>query len=177
MQVVLVGQLTSSYIELRGMQNQLAVTENNIALQQSSLQIVESRVRAGRGSRFDILRARAQLEATRAAVPELRAGIRAHMHRIAVLTGQSPHALIAELQESRPLPYSVHPWCWMRRATCCATDLTFARQSARLRRRPPVLAWQRPICFRVLRYLVSWGVTPPVRATCLNLAAITGGLP
>ncbi len=108
MQVVLVGQLTSSYIELRGMQNQLAVTENNIALQQSSLQIVESRVRAGRGSRFDILRARAQLEATRAAVPELRAGIRAHMHRIAVLTGQSPHALIAELQESSPLPYSVH---------------------------------------------------------------------
>src|SRR5690625_5509098 len=26
----------------------------------------------------------------------------------AVLTGQSPHALIAELHESRPLPYSVH---------------------------------------------------------------------
>src|SRR5690625_7681008 len=69
------------------------------------------------------------------------------------------------------------PWCWMRRATCCATDLTFARQSARLRRRPPVLAWQRPICFRVLRYLVSWGGTPPVPSTCLNLAAITGGLP
>src|SRR5690625_6715889 len=54
MQVVLVGQLTSSYIELRGMQNQLAVTENNIALQQSSLLSVESRVRAGRGSCFDI---------------------------------------------------------------------------------------------------------------------------
>src|SRR5690554_4854224 len=108
MQVMLVGQLATSYFELRGLQNQLAVVEQNIALQQSSLNVVESRVGAGRGTGFDVLRARAQLEATRAAVPELRASIRANMHRIAVLTGQSPQALIAELQQPAPLPLAAY---------------------------------------------------------------------
>lgn len=108
MQVMLVGQLATSYFELRGMQNRLAVVEHNIALQQSSLNVVESRAGAGRGTDFDVLRARAQLESTRAAVPELRASIRANMHRIAVLTGQSPQALIAELQQPTPLPLAAH---------------------------------------------------------------------
>src|SRR5690554_6303357 len=108
MQVMLVGQLATSYFELRGLQNQLAVVEQNIALQQSSLNVVESRVGAGRGTGFDVLRARAQLETTRAAVPELRASIRANMHRIAVLTGQTPQALVAKLQQPMPLPPPVH---------------------------------------------------------------------
>jgi|SRR5690554_2110767 len=108
MQVALVGQLATRYFELRGLQQQLAVAEQNIAFQQGSLNLIKSRVEAGRGTAFDVLRARAQLETTRAAVPELRASIRANMHRIAVLTGQTPQALVAKLQQPMPLPPPVH---------------------------------------------------------------------
>lgn len=106
MQVALVGQLASSYFELRGLQQQLSVAEQNVDLQQSSLDIVSARIEAGRGTTFDSLRAEAQLHATRATVPDLHAAIRANMHRIAVLTGNDPGALIKELGREAPLPNS-----------------------------------------------------------------------
>lgn len=102
--VALVGQLAGSYFELRGLQRQLAVARHNVDVQRQSLEIVSARVDAGRGTEFDSVRARARLDATRAAVPALEALIRAHMHRIAVLTGQLPTALVATLAVAKPLP-------------------------------------------------------------------------
>ncbi|MCG8393598.1 MAG: efflux transporter outer membrane subunit [Pseudomonadales bacterium] len=107
LQVALVGQVASSYFELRGLQQRLAVAEQNVALQEDTLDIVTSRVEAGRGTEFDQVRARAQLERTRAALPSLEAGIRAAMHRIAVLTGRPPASLIAALAPVQSLPDSL----------------------------------------------------------------------
>ncbi|MCG2581570.1 MAG: efflux transporter outer membrane subunit [Marinobacter sp.] len=103
-QVALAGQLASSYFELRGLQQQYRVAQQSVALQQQSLDIVEARVEAGRGTEFDQVRARAQLERTRAELPTLQAGIRAAMHRIAVLTGQLPTALVETLSPLVGLP-------------------------------------------------------------------------
>lgn len=103
-QVAMVGQLASSYFELRGLQQQYQVAQQSVALQQKSLDIVEARVGAGRGTEFDQVRARAQLERTRAELPTLQAGIRAAMHRIAILTGQPPMALVETLSPQRALP-------------------------------------------------------------------------
>jgi NodT family efflux transporter outer membrane factor (OMF) lipoprotein len=68
------------------------------------LRLVGARVDAGRGSEFDTARARAQLEATCARVPALEADVAVHMHRLAVLVGKTPDALIAELEPQRMLP-------------------------------------------------------------------------
>lgn len=103
-QVALAGQMASSYFELRGLQQQYQVAQQSVALQQQSLDIVEARVEAGRGTEFDQVRARAQLERTRAELPTLLAGIRAAMHRIAVLTGQPPMALVETLSPQSALP-------------------------------------------------------------------------
>jgi len=103
-QVALAGQMASSYFELRGLQQQYQVAMQSVALQQQSLDIVEARVQAGRGTEFDQVRARAQLERTRAELPTLQAGIRAAMHRIAVLTGQPPMALVDQLSPRVGLP-------------------------------------------------------------------------
>ncbi len=107
LQVALAGQLANSYFELRGLQQQLHVTQHNVALQQSSLDIVSARLKAGRASQFDLFRARAQLNSTRAAVPELQAGISANMHRIAVLTGKPPGTLVDKLSVAKELPEAV----------------------------------------------------------------------
>ena len=66
--------------------------------------MVQARLDAGRGTEFDTSRARAQLETTSARIPALDAQIAFDMHRIAVLTGRTPDALIAELTPLRPLP-------------------------------------------------------------------------
>ena len=96
--------MASSYFELRGLQQQYQVALQSVALQQQSLDVVEARVKAGRGTEFDQVRARAQLERTRAELPTLQAGIRGAMHRISVLTGQPPMALVDTLSPRGALP-------------------------------------------------------------------------
>jgi NodT family efflux transporter outer membrane factor (OMF) lipoprotein len=104
MQVAIVGELARSYVELRGLQDRLRVARENADNQRETLRLVQARFDAGRGSEFDTSRARAQLEATLAGVPALEAQVAVAMHRIAVLTGRTPDARIAELQAPAPLP-------------------------------------------------------------------------
>lgn len=104
LQVAMVGQLASSYFQLRGLQAQYRIAEQNMALYEDSLAIVNARVGAGRGTDFDRVRARAQLQRAHAELPPLEAAIRTTMHRIAVLTGQEPSVLIDELSKEQPLP-------------------------------------------------------------------------
>lgn len=103
-QVALVGQLASSYFELRGLQQQYQVALQSVALRQQSLDIVEAQVQAGRSTEFDQVRARAQLERNRAELSTLQANMRAAMHRIAILVGQPPTALVDTLTAVGALP-------------------------------------------------------------------------
>jgi NodT family efflux transporter outer membrane factor (OMF) lipoprotein len=104
LQVAIVGEVARTYVELRGAQERLRVARENADNQADTLRLVGARVDAGRGSEFDTARARAQLEATRARVPALEAVVAVHMHRLAVLVGKTPDALIAELEPRHALP-------------------------------------------------------------------------
>ncbi|GAB3390660.1 efflux transporter outer membrane subunit [Lysobacter fragariae] len=104
LQVAIVGEVARSYVDLRGLQERLRVARDNADNQQETLKLVDARFSAGRGTQFDTSRARAQLEATRSRVPALEAQVAVSMHRIAVLTGRTPDALIAELEPQQSLP-------------------------------------------------------------------------
>lgn len=104
MQVAIVAEIARDYIELRGLQERLRVAQDNAASQAETLRLVEEGFKAGRGTEFDTARARAQLESTSARLPALQAEIAATMHRLAVLSGQMPEALLADLQAPQPLP-------------------------------------------------------------------------
>ena len=104
LQVSIVGDVARAYLELRGLQERLRVARENADNQQETLRLVEARYNAGRGTEFDTSRARAQLESTQANVPALEAQVAVTMHRLAVLTGRTPEALIAQLQAPVPLP-------------------------------------------------------------------------
>lgn len=103
-QVVVVGDVARSYVDLRGLQERLRVANENAENQRDTLHLVDVRFRAGRGTEFDTSRARAQLETTLSRIPALEARITVDQHRLAVLTGQTPGALIAELGTTSPLP-------------------------------------------------------------------------
>ncbi|HEY0661142.1 MAG TPA: efflux transporter outer membrane subunit [Lysobacter sp.] len=104
LQVSIVGEVASGYVQLRGLQERLRVARENADNQRETLRLVDARLDAGRGTEFDTARARAQLEATLSRVPALEAQVAVTMHRIAVLTGRTPDALIAELETPRALP-------------------------------------------------------------------------
>lgn len=127
LQVSMVGQLASSYFELRGLQQQLEVAIENTQNQEQSLAIVNARLNAGRGTEFDRVRAEAQLSQTRAEIPALEAAVRTRMHRIAVLSGKEPAALIDQLQAPVPLPQN-------------RPQIPAGTPAALLRRRPDIRA-------------------------------------
>jgi len=103
LQVVIAGQVASTYVDLRGSQQRLRIARENAQNQLDTLQIVQARVSSGRGSDFDIARAREQYESTLARIPALEARIAVDENRLAVLSGKQPGTL-AGLDEARPLP-------------------------------------------------------------------------
>ena len=103
-QVAIVGEVARTYLELRGLQERLRVANENADNQRETLRLVDARLDAGRGTEFDTSRARAQLETTSSRIPALEAQVAFDMHRLAVLVGRTPDALVAELQEQKPLP-------------------------------------------------------------------------
>jgi NodT family efflux transporter outer membrane factor (OMF) lipoprotein len=103
-QVAIVGEVARTYFDLRGLQERLRVARGNADNQRETLRLVDARLDAGRGTDFDTARARAQLEATSARIPALEAQVAFDMHRLAVLVGRTPDALVAQLDPARPLP-------------------------------------------------------------------------
>jgi len=104
MQVALVGEVASTYIDLRGRQERLRVARKNAENQQGTVQLVDAAYSAGRGTQFDTARARALLETTTSRIPDLLSAIAVDEHRLAVLCGLPPDVLVSELDVVMPLP-------------------------------------------------------------------------
>jgi NodT family efflux transporter outer membrane factor (OMF) lipoprotein len=69
---------------------QIAVAERSVALQSRTVELTRTLLDAGRGNGFDIARAEAALQNTRAGLPPLRAQRDAALFRLAALTGKTP---------------------------------------------------------------------------------------
>jgi len=107
LEVLLAAELATAYFDLRGAQDRLQVARRNAENQQHTLDVTLQRLEAGRGNEFDSERARAQLNSTLAAVPELEASIDAVEHRIAVLVGRPATGL--EQENAAPTPFPELP--------------------------------------------------------------------
>ncbi|HUG73965.1 MAG TPA: efflux transporter outer membrane subunit [Steroidobacteraceae bacterium] len=99
-----VAEIVRNYFELRGAQQRLTVAERNAGNQRSALELVESRLEAGRGTALDTARAEAQIQTTLASVPPLEAAVVQARHRIEVLSGRRPGQLTEQLGPLAPLP-------------------------------------------------------------------------
>jgi multidrug efflux system outer membrane protein len=102
--VSLLAELARNYIEVRGLQRELAIADQNIRSQQDTVDLTRSRFTAGLSTDLDVARAEAQVATTRAAVPGLQTSLQMGIHRIGVLLGQSPAALETELTREAPIP-------------------------------------------------------------------------
>jgi NodT family efflux transporter outer membrane factor (OMF) lipoprotein len=102
--VSMLAEVALNYVDVRTSQARLAAAEENLAAQQESYQLAQWRRQAGLSDELSVQQARYNLESTRAQIPSLRMAREEAMNRIAVLLGQEPGALHAELQERQPIP-------------------------------------------------------------------------
>ena len=102
--VTLIGEVARNYLEMRGAQQRLQVATANAENQEQTLDLTNILLEGGRGNAFDLARAEGQLNSTLATIPPLQAQIKRAVHRLAVLTGQPPGALNAELLVAAPIP-------------------------------------------------------------------------
>ncbi|HEX3951079.1 MAG TPA: efflux transporter outer membrane subunit [Steroidobacteraceae bacterium] len=102
--VSVIAEVARDYFILRGLQDELALTQRNADNQFSSLKLTRTRLEAGRGNELDTSRAEAQWQTTVASIPSLQATIATTSYRLSVLTGRQPTALSAKLSSPAPLP-------------------------------------------------------------------------
>lgn len=104
--VTLLGDVARNYIEARGLQRQIIITRENIRLQQETLDIVRIRYKAGLNNYLDVTRAEQLVAGTTSQLPSLETALKQAIHRIGVLLGQGPTAMMEQLAEERPIPAS-----------------------------------------------------------------------
>jgi multidrug efflux system outer membrane protein len=102
--VSVIAELARDYFVLRGLQDQLALTERNAESEFNTLKLTQVRLEAGRGNQLDTARAEAQWQTTVASIPSLEASIATTIYRLSVLTGRQPNALTETLAAARPAP-------------------------------------------------------------------------
>jgi multidrug efflux system outer membrane protein len=160
-QVAVSAEVARSYYELRALQRQLDVSEQNAENQRQTLAITQTRLDAGRGTAFDTERARTQLESTRAEIPALEAQVAASMHRIAVLTGRQPTALVQELalpKAAAPAPgASAGSATTLAKADVLPSSVDVGSPEALLRRRPDIQSAERRLAEQVALVGVAVG--------------------
>lgn len=96
-QVQVAADVALNLIALRALQARWAIATDNLASQQQTLQITDWRQQAGLVTTLQVEQARAAAAQTQALVPALRTSIAQTAHALAVLVGQPPAALAAEL--------------------------------------------------------------------------------
>ena len=102
--VSVIAEVARDYFILRGLQDQLALTQRNAENQFNTLKLTRTRLEAGRGNQLDTARAEAQWQTTLASIPSLEASIATTTYRLSVLTGRQPTALNASLSPPAPPP-------------------------------------------------------------------------
>jgi efflux transporter, outer membrane factor (OMF) lipoprotein, NodT family len=102
--VSLTAEVALNYLDTRTFQTRLAIAEKNIAIQQQTFNLAQSRCQAGLSDELALQQARYNLENTRAQIPTLRSGLEEAKNRLAVLTGRIPGGVHELLAETRPIP-------------------------------------------------------------------------
>lgn len=95
--VTLTAEVATNYILVRSLQERLVFARANVDLQAETLELTETRFRAGAVSELDVATARATLANTRALIPELELSLRQATLALGVLLGRTPSDLGAEL--------------------------------------------------------------------------------
>jgi NodT family efflux transporter outer membrane factor (OMF) lipoprotein len=98
------AETAQDYIQLRGVQNTRAVTEQNLEVARHSLQLSQLRLADGVATDLDVAEAAAQVAAIESRLPALEQRQAQLINALSLLMGEPPQALAAELSTDAPVP-------------------------------------------------------------------------
>ena len=102
--VTLTAEVARTYIVIRTLEQRLAIAEDNVKLQERSLQIVDVRFTEGTVSELDVAQAKSLLYDTQALIPRLESGLRQAQNALAILLGVLPGTLEENLNGQTGIP-------------------------------------------------------------------------
>ncbi len=102
--VSLTAELAGNYLGLRTLQQRLDIARRNLVLQERNVELTRRRQQGGLTSSLDVVAAEGQAATTAALLPQLHSGIDQAIHGIALLLGEPPATLLAELAPAAPMP-------------------------------------------------------------------------
>jgi NodT family efflux transporter outer membrane factor (OMF) lipoprotein len=102
--VSVIADVARAYIDLRGIQAQIAVTRKNIESARRRLEFVQSRFNQGITNELDVTLARRQLDTFEAGLGPLTGQLQSSRYALATLLGQYPETLASKLRTDGPGP-------------------------------------------------------------------------
>jgi len=103
-EVALTASVATAYIQLRGLQRQRAIVEENIVVRADTVHLTQVRYQAGLATDLDVARAQTQLQRAQASVPDVQRRIDNELGTLAVLTGDPPESIDRALLSAAPIP-------------------------------------------------------------------------
>lgn len=140
--VSLAAEVALNYVDVRTLQERLAIVEENLKLQTETYELATYRFKAGLVTQLDVDRAKTNLEETRASVPSLTTRLVAARNRLSALMGEYPGYVDKKLSDAKPLPVT-------------PLSIALGVPAETLRRRPDVRSAERELAAQTARIGVA----------------------
>jgi len=128
----LIADVALSYINLRGYQQQLEITQKSVKAWDSIYKLNQDLLKAGIVTDIDVSQAKASRDQAEAALFPLKSSIKTMMHQLAILVGKSPACLYGLLSPIKPIPH-------------ISSDIFAGLPSELLKRRPDIREAERKL--------------------------------
>jgi NodT family efflux transporter outer membrane factor (OMF) lipoprotein len=146
--ITVAAETVKAYVAICATGKQITVARKSVHLQTQSVETTQRLLHAGRGTPLDVRRARSQLEQLRAAIPPLQAQHRLALHRLAMLSGETPNAFVKELAACEQIPHLASP-------------IPVGDGAALLRRRPDIRQAERNLAAATARIGIATAALYP----------------
>ncbi len=103
-QLSVTAELARNYLQLRGIQRQLEIAQQDVTTSQELLDLTRQRAAGGLVTDLDVVSQQARLASGRARIPQLRQQQTQVINAIAFLLGEQPGTLEVELVKARAVP-------------------------------------------------------------------------
>ena len=100
----LASEVAINYISLRTLQERLDIANYNLGLQNDTVEIQLSKTNSGLTDSLTLKQAQYTMEQTKAMIPNIEAALEQAKNALAILTGELPGTLEAELSVKGPIP-------------------------------------------------------------------------
>ena len=102
--LTVLAEVARDYIQLRGTQRNIVITQQNLESSQRSLKLTQERAAGGLTTDLDVANAQAQVNSTAAQLPSLQQQEAQLVNALSLLIAQPPNALRTMLAAEKPIP-------------------------------------------------------------------------